>query len=151
MSTQGPVPQPPVQAQLSVRNGRAAVDFYKVAFGAVEVFRFGGTDDLPEVVAQLAVGSSLFWVEGETLLTPPLQDHILASITRGLIIEVTEAQEQSCPLDRLREAGEVFLASTTREVQPVVAVDESAYTASGPVSARTAEAVRERIEAELAV
>jgi branched-chain amino acid aminotransferase len=95
--------------------------------------------------------SSVFWVEGDRLLTPPLGDHILASITRGLIIEVTEAQEQSCPLDRLREAGEVFLASTTREVQPVVAVDESAYTASGPVSARTAEAVRERIEAELAV
>jgi PhnB protein len=66
MSTQGPVPQPPVQAQLSVRNGRAAVDFYKAAFGAVEVFRFGGTDDLPEVVAQLAVGSSLFWVEDES-------------------------------------------------------------------------------------
>lgn len=58
--------QPNVQAQLSVRNGRAAVDFYKVAFGAVEVYRFGGTDDLQEVVAQLAVGSSLFWVEDES-------------------------------------------------------------------------------------
>jgi PhnB protein len=58
--------QPNVQAQLSVRNGRAAVDFYKTAFGAVEVYRFGGTDDLEEVVAQLAVGDSLFWVEDES-------------------------------------------------------------------------------------
>jgi PhnB protein len=66
MSTEGAMPQPTVQAQLSVRNGRAAVDFYKVAFGAVEVYRFGGTDDLPEVVAQLAVGNSLFWVEDES-------------------------------------------------------------------------------------
>jgi PhnB protein len=66
MNTQGSMPQPTVQAQLSVRNGRAAVDFYKTAFGAVEVFRFGGTDDLEEVVAQLAVGNSLLWVEDES-------------------------------------------------------------------------------------
>ncbi|HWC86413.1 MAG TPA: VOC family protein [Solirubrobacteraceae bacterium] len=42
--------------------GLAAVDFYKVAFGAVEVYRFGET----EVVAQLAVGNALFWVEDES-------------------------------------------------------------------------------------
>lgn len=58
--------QPDVQAQLSVRDGRAAVDFYQAAFGAVEVYRFGGTEDLHEVVAQLAVGNSLFWVEDES-------------------------------------------------------------------------------------
>ena len=58
--------QPTAQAQLSVRDGRAAVDFYTAAFGAVEVYRFGGTDDLEEVVAQLAVGNSLFWVEDES-------------------------------------------------------------------------------------
>jgi PhnB protein len=66
MSSDAATPQPNMQAQLSVRNGRAAVDFYKAAFGAVEVFRFGGTDDLEEVVAQLAVGNSLFWVEDES-------------------------------------------------------------------------------------
>jgi PhnB protein len=66
MSTEAVMPQPQTQAQLSVRNGRAAVDFYKAAFGAVEVFRFGGTDDLEEVVAQLAIGTSLFWVEDES-------------------------------------------------------------------------------------
>ena len=42
------------------------MDFYKAAFGAIEVFRFGGTDDLDEVVAQLAVGTSRFWVEDES-------------------------------------------------------------------------------------
>ncbi len=57
--------QPRIQAQLSVRGGRAAVEFYKQAFGAVEVYRHGGNDDLEEVVAQLAVGDSLFWVEDE--------------------------------------------------------------------------------------
>ncbi len=66
MSTEGAMPKANVQAQLSVRNGRAAVDFYKAVFGAVEVYRFGGNDELEEVVAQLAVGNSLFWVEDES-------------------------------------------------------------------------------------
>jgi uncharacterized glyoxalase superfamily protein PhnB len=32
-----------VQAQLSVRRGRVAVEFYRRAFGAVEIIRFGAT------------------------------------------------------------------------------------------------------------
>jgi PhnB protein len=66
VTTERAMPQPNVQAQLSVRNGRAAVGFYKAAFGAAEVFRFGGTEELDEVVAQLAVGNALFWVEDES-------------------------------------------------------------------------------------
>ena len=58
--------QPAMQAQLSVRDGRAAVEFYQAVFGAAEVYRFGGTDEHDEVVAQLAVGDSLFWVEDES-------------------------------------------------------------------------------------
>jgi branched-chain amino acid aminotransferase len=94
--------------------------------------------------------SSIFWVEGERLFTPPLEEHILASITRALVMDVTEAQEQPCPLERLLEADEVFVASTTREVQPVVAVDERSFAASGPVTARAAETVQARIGTELA-
>jgi PhnB protein len=58
--------QPNLQVQLSVQGGRAAVEFYTTVFGAVEVYRFGGKDDLEEVVAQLAVGDSLLWVEDES-------------------------------------------------------------------------------------
>ena len=39
--------QPAVQVQLSVRRGREA-EFYEAAFGAEEVYRFGGTDDYQE-------------------------------------------------------------------------------------------------------
>jgi PhnB protein len=60
MSLQGALTAPNLQAQLWMSSGRAAVDFYKAAFDAVEVYRFGGTDELQEVVAQLAVGSCLF-------------------------------------------------------------------------------------------
>ena len=94
--------------------------------------------------------SSLFWVKDGTLLTPPLDDHILASITRALVIEEAGAREQACTLPDLAAAEEVFLASTIREVQPVVAVDDTVFDGSGPVTARTAASVQERIRSELA-
>jgi PhnB protein len=59
-------PQNSVQAQLSVRGGRAAVEFYKAAFGAVERYRVGGTDQHEAVVSQLSVGDALFWVADES-------------------------------------------------------------------------------------
>ena len=56
---------PTVSPQLAVRRGREAVEFYKAAFGAVEVYRVGGTDEHEEVVAQLTVGDASFWVADE--------------------------------------------------------------------------------------
>jgi PhnB protein len=58
--------QPAVQVQLSVRRGRDAVEFYRAAFGAVEIYRFGGSDDHEDVVCQLSVGGAPFWVEDES-------------------------------------------------------------------------------------
>ena len=55
-----------LQPQLSVRRGRDAVRFYEEAFGAVVVYRIGGTDESPPVVAQLVVGDALFWVSDES-------------------------------------------------------------------------------------
>jgi branched-chain amino acid aminotransferase len=94
--------------------------------------------------------SSLFWVKDGSVLTPPLDDHILASITRALVIEVAGAAERACTLPDLEAADEVFLASTILEIQPVVAVDEAVFAAAGAVTAQTAAAVQERIRSELA-
>jgi PhnB protein len=55
-----------IEPQLSVRRGRAAVEFYKAAFGAIELYRVGGTDDHPSVVSQLSVGKASFWVSDES-------------------------------------------------------------------------------------
>jgi len=52
--------------QLSVRRGRAAIEFYKGAFGALEDYRVGGADDGEDVVAQLSVGGASFWVSDES-------------------------------------------------------------------------------------
>jgi PhnB protein len=51
--------------ELSVRGGRAAIEFYKRAFGAAEQYRVGGSDEHEPVVAQLAVGDAVFWVVDE--------------------------------------------------------------------------------------
>jgi branched-chain amino acid aminotransferase len=93
--------------------------------------------------------SSIFWVEGEDVFTPPLDDHILASITRARVIELTAARERACTLEDLGNADEAFLASTTREVQPVAAVDEHSFDGQGAVTARAAAALHARIQSEL--
>jgi ribose 5-phosphate isomerase B len=62
----GAAARPGPLAQLSVRGGRAAVDFYTQAFGAVEIYRVGGTDEHEAVVSQLTVGGGSFWVADES-------------------------------------------------------------------------------------
>src|SRR5215831_16475393 len=49
--------------RLSVRNNVAAVEFYKFALQAVEVFRL---EDNHSVVARLSVGGADFWVSEES-------------------------------------------------------------------------------------
>jgi branched-chain amino acid aminotransferase len=93
--------------------------------------------------------SSLFWIKDGEALTPPLSEHILASITRRVVIDVSGARERECTLADLQEADEVFLASTVREVQPVIAVDDQRYDGNAPVTARIAEQVASRIKSEL--
>jgi branched-chain amino acid aminotransferase len=93
--------------------------------------------------------SSIFWVAGEQILTPPLDDHILASITRAAVIELTGAQERVCTLEDLAAADEVFLASTTREVQPVADIDEHSFGPSAPVTAEAAAALSSYIQSAL--
>ena len=93
--------------------------------------------------------SSIFWVTNGQLHTPPLSEHILASITRGLLIELSGATERECTLEDLLAADEAFLASTVREVQPVAELDHHRFPADSPVADRLAADVSARILAEL--
>lgn len=93
--------------------------------------------------------SSIFWVKDGEVFTPPLSDHILASITRALVIDTAGVSERSCTLDELGQADEAFLASTTREVQPVAQIDDSSFNRAEAVTARVAAAVAERVRSEL--
>jgi branched-chain amino acid aminotransferase len=94
--------------------------------------------------------SSVFWVKDGQIFTPPLSEHILASITRAIVLEVTDSAEREATLDDLRDADEIFLASTIREVHPVAAVDERIFDSVGPVTASTADTVVAHVRAVLA-
>ena len=60
MSDAGGAQSTRILPQLAVRRGRAAIEFYNAAFGAVEDYRIGGTSDHEDVVAQLSVGNASF-------------------------------------------------------------------------------------------
>ena len=70
-------------------------------------------------------------LDGETLVTPPLDDHVLDSITRRRLIESGLVTERPISADELPFAQEAFLASTTREVH-AVSVDRRHRAARGP-------------------
>jgi branched-chain amino acid aminotransferase len=93
--------------------------------------------------------SSIFWVKDDSVLTPPLDEHILASITRRIVVEQAGVQERGCTLEQLLDADEVFLASTVREVQAVAAIDDREFHAPGPVTSRIATEVGDVIRSEL--
>jgi branched-chain amino acid aminotransferase len=93
---------------------------------------------------------SFFWVAAGELLTPPLEDRILASITRDRVIAECGATEAVCTMDDVRGAEEAFIASSVREVMPIAAVDDIELPAApGPVTSGARERLVSRIEREL--
>lgn len=85
-------------------------------------------------------GSNLFYVLDGELRTPTLASGCLAGITRELVVEWCGAREVDAPLTEVRDrASEVFLVSTTRDVQAVSRWDDRELPAPGPVTRRCAE------------
>ncbi|HEX8752171.1 MAG TPA: aminotransferase class IV, partial [Solirubrobacterales bacterium] len=95
--------------------------------------------------------SSVFWVspEGE-LRTPMIADGVLESITRDRLVKALHVEEGSFHIDDLRSASEAFLASTTREIQAVSAIDGRTLPAApGPRTRQAQEAFAETLGREL--
>lgn len=68
--------------------------------------------------------SSIFWVSSKGVLrTPALGTGILDSITRRVVLEGIPVEEGRFKLKGLLKAREAFLASTTREIQPIASID----------------------------
>jgi branched-chain amino acid aminotransferase len=89
-------------------------------------------------------------LDGE-VVTPPLSDHILDSITRRKVLAVSGGREQVLAREDLPRLEEAFLGSTLREVHPVHAIDGEAVGAGapGPRTVEVAAAVSELIAREL--
>ena len=79
--------RPSLSPILSVRNGAMAIDFYKTAFGATEIFR---VDDGDAVVAQLSVGRSNFWLADESPEHKNFSPETLGGSTTRMVLLVDD-------------------------------------------------------------
>src|SRR5689334_20412128 len=89
-------------------------------------------------------GSNVFYVVDGELRTPTLASGCLAGVTRALILEWYGGREVDEPIEVVEQATEVFLASTTRDVQGVSRWDARDLPAPGPVTTAVAARWRER-------
>jgi PhnB protein len=92
---------------LSVRKSASAVDFYKSAFGAVEVYRLDGPDD--SVVARLSVGGAEFWLGDESPSHGNFSPESLGGGSVRMILTVADPDEV------FRQA----LAAGAKQIYPV--------------------------------
>jgi len=68
-------------------------------------------------------GTNVFVVIDDDIITPPLSGGCLPGVTRGLVLEIADVVERELPLEVLTTADEVFLTSSTRDVQGLIDVD----------------------------
>jgi len=73
---------------LSVRGGKDAVEFFKAAFGAVEVFRIESPDGA--VVSRLSVDGAEFWVSDESPAHGNYSPESLGGGTVRLVLTVAD-------------------------------------------------------------
>jgi PhnB protein len=92
---------------LSVRRGARAVEFYKAAFGAVEVFRV--EDPAGAVVARLSVQGAEFWLSDES---PAHANYSPESLGGGTVRMILTVPDPDTLVARAVSAG-------AREVTPV--------------------------------
>ncbi len=89
-----------IAPMLSVRNGARAVEFYKAAFGAEELFRID--DENGRVVARLSVGPAEFWVADES---PANLNFSPESIGGGSVRMVMTVENPDTAFERAVAAG----------------------------------------------
>jgi len=164
----GPLREPPATAYTEgvrvvlvdvVRNHPASVNpmiksnnLLNSALAQQEALRRGGFEgvmrnhqgDLAECTA-----SNLFVVKAGAALTPPLNAGLLPGITREFLFDVgrdigVSVEERPLKDGDLFEADEGFLTSTTRELVPIVRVDDRTIGSGvpGPVTAQLLKAYR---------
>jgi branched-chain amino acid aminotransferase len=93
--------------------------------------------------------SSFFAVLDGELVTPPISEHILRSITRKHILVSSKVTERTISRDDILNMTEAFLASTTREVHPVHRIDDFELPAERPLTDAAAKAFSAHVKASL--
>ncbi|MGO9468907.1 MAG: VOC family protein [Isosphaeraceae bacterium] len=93
-------PKTTIAPMLSVRRGARAIEFYKAAFGAGELFRLDAESG--EVVARLSIGAAEFWVADES---PEHQNFSPESLGGGSVRMVMIVENPDATFDRAVAAG----------------------------------------------
>lgn len=89
-----------IAPMLSVRRGAKAIEFYKAAFGAGELFRLDSEDGA--VVAQLSVGAAEFWLADES---PEYLNFSPESLGGGTVRMVMVVEDPDAAFERAVAAG----------------------------------------------
>src|SRR5437660_3898552 len=110
-----------IAPMLSVRNGARAVEFYKAAFGATEVFRIEAPDGA--VVSRLSVEGAEFWVADESPEHANFSPETLAGGTVRMILTVpdpdaTFAKAVAAGAQEVHAVGEMHGWRIGRAVDP---------------------------------
>jgi branched-chain amino acid aminotransferase len=117
---------------------------YTSAIRALKEAQRRGADDALFVNeqghVQEATRSNFFLFHGDTLVTP--RSEILIGITRNVVLELAQGrfalEERPILLSELARADEAFITSSSREIIPVVRIDEQIIS-NGQAGARTTE------------
>jgi len=157
-------PWPPTTTLATVpwaRNERSATAGLKTtsyaenAVALAEAKRRGASEAvLADTLGRLSecTGSNVFVVVDGEVLTPSLDTGCLAGVTRELVLawgaDIVAMREAHLPYDVLLSADEVFITSSTRDVHPVVRVDDRELEA-GPVTAMLSEVFETRARAQV--
>ena len=98
-----------------------------------------------------ATTANVFLVRGGQVETPSLASGCLAGITRDRVLRLSGGAEREIPATALYEADELFLTSSTREIQPLVGLDgkDIGDGAPGPVTQTLARELHGLVLAEL--
>lgn len=92
--------------------------------GTNETILYNSKGELTE-----ACMSNVFIVKDEVVITPPLDNQLLPGVTRNMLVDilrregVLEVQERVVSMIEVRDADEIWLTSSSKEVAPVVELD----------------------------
>lgn len=99
--------------------------------------------------------ANIFCVRNGEIITPPLSSGCLPGVTRKTLLEIGQSagvhvKEATITVQELNDADEVFITSTTREVQPVSHIeDRQIAQVNGPVTQRLAKAFSDYVAKSL--
>src|SRR5215471_12240568 len=99
-----------IAPMLSVRRGASALEFYKQAFGAEELFRVD--NDKGEIVARLSVRGAEFWVADES---PPHANFSPETLGGGTVRMVVIVDDPESLFQRAVSAGAKVVSPVARQ------------------------------------